>query len=273
MRHEVIDDLVAKHIPENAYAEQWDAAGLKEGVRAAPQPRSAGRGLGEGRRHRRRGNPRAHRPRRADERRRASAPSVSAPRSCAMSRSSVLLQTLDHLWREHLVNLDHLRPVDRLPRLRPARSAERIQDRGLRAVPGAARQSAPGRDRPADARRAGARGGRRAAARRRRETFGHHIDAHHRRGRFRRGLWRRRGLTASRDSRRRAPTARPATTRRPGARSAATSPAPAARARNTSTATARSRKRSPCRASLYLPLREIAIATSWPKARPFMRQK
>ena len=30
MRHDVIDDLVAKHIPEKAYAEQWDAAGLKE---------------------------------------------------------------------------------------------------------------------------------------------------------------------------------------------------------------------------------------------------
>ena len=27
------DTLVAKHIPENAYPEQWDAAGLKEGVR------------------------------------------------------------------------------------------------------------------------------------------------------------------------------------------------------------------------------------------------
>ena len=27
MRHEVIDDLVAKHIPENAYPEQWDIAG------------------------------------------------------------------------------------------------------------------------------------------------------------------------------------------------------------------------------------------------------
>src|SRR5690606_22092479 len=32
MRQDVIDDMVAKHIPENAYAEQWDAAGLKEGV-------------------------------------------------------------------------------------------------------------------------------------------------------------------------------------------------------------------------------------------------
>ena len=26
MRHQVIEDLVSRHIPENAYAEQWDAA-------------------------------------------------------------------------------------------------------------------------------------------------------------------------------------------------------------------------------------------------------
>ena len=49
---------------------------------------------------------------------------------------SVLLQILDHLWREHLVALDHLRKRDRLSRLRPARSAAGIQDRELRAVPG-----------------------------------------------------------------------------------------------------------------------------------------
>src|SRR3569623_1273793 len=30
MRHAFIDDLVAKHVPEHAYAEQWDVAGLKE---------------------------------------------------------------------------------------------------------------------------------------------------------------------------------------------------------------------------------------------------
>ena len=34
-----------------------------------------------------------------------------APTSCAMSRRSILLQTLDHLWREHLVMLEHLRQV------------------------------------------------------------------------------------------------------------------------------------------------------------------
>ena len=33
MRHEVIDDLVTKHIPEKAYPEQWDATGLHEAAR------------------------------------------------------------------------------------------------------------------------------------------------------------------------------------------------------------------------------------------------
>ncbi|MFX8445263.1 preprotein translocase subunit SecA, partial [Acinetobacter baumannii] len=28
MRHALVDDLVAKHVPEHAYAEQWDVAGL-----------------------------------------------------------------------------------------------------------------------------------------------------------------------------------------------------------------------------------------------------
>jgi preprotein translocase subunit SecA len=28
MRHQIVDDLVAEHIPEKAYAEQWDTEGL-----------------------------------------------------------------------------------------------------------------------------------------------------------------------------------------------------------------------------------------------------
>jgi preprotein translocase subunit SecA len=30
MRHSTIEDLVGKHVPANAYPEQWDTAGLKE---------------------------------------------------------------------------------------------------------------------------------------------------------------------------------------------------------------------------------------------------
>ncbi len=43
MRHTVIDDLVAKHVPENAYPEQWDVTGLREEIAARPRARSAGR--------------------------------------------------------------------------------------------------------------------------------------------------------------------------------------------------------------------------------------
>ena len=85
MRHEVIDDLVAKHIPEKAYPEQWDVEGLQASRPADPQPRPADRGLGEGRRHRRRGGPRAHHARRRRGRR-AARRRASAPRSCARSR-------------------------------------------------------------------------------------------------------------------------------------------------------------------------------------------
>ena len=59
MRHGVIDDIVARHIPPDAYPEQWDIAGLKEAVAELPQPRARRRRLGEGRGHRRRGDPRA----------------------------------------------------------------------------------------------------------------------------------------------------------------------------------------------------------------------
>ena len=30
MRRDFVEDVVAKHVPEQAYAEQWDVAGLKE---------------------------------------------------------------------------------------------------------------------------------------------------------------------------------------------------------------------------------------------------
>ena len=64
MRHEIIEDLVARHIPEKAYPEQWDAAGLREAIQQIINHRPADRGLGQGRGHRRRRGPRARHPRR-----------------------------------------------------------------------------------------------------------------------------------------------------------------------------------------------------------------
>ena len=110
MRQDVIDDLVAKHIPENAYAEQWDAAGLKEGVRTdlnldlPVEDWVKEEGIDEERDHA------SASPRRAD----AAATDRAerfGPEIMAYVERSIMLQTLDHLWREHLVNLDHLRSV------------------------------------------------------------------------------------------------------------------------------------------------------------------
>ncbi len=50
MRHDVVDDLVAEHIPPRAYADQWDIEGLKAEVAADLRPRPAGRRSGRTRR-------------------------------------------------------------------------------------------------------------------------------------------------------------------------------------------------------------------------------
>jgi preprotein translocase subunit SecA len=107
MRHEVIDDLVAKHIPENAYPEQWDVEGLAEAVRntlnqdlpVADWAKEEGIADEEVR-----------------ERLKAAADTAIAAKTERFSpdimrqiERAVLLQTLDHLWREHLATLDHLR--------------------------------------------------------------------------------------------------------------------------------------------------------------------
>ncbi len=109
MRHEVIEDIVAKRIPEKAYAEQWDIEGLKadvQGILNLDLPVAewaAEEGMDE-----------------ADIRERITAASDAAAADRAERfgaeimnyvERSVILQTLDHLWREHIVNLDHLRSV------------------------------------------------------------------------------------------------------------------------------------------------------------------
>jgi preprotein translocase subunit SecA len=109
MRHEVIDDMVSKHIPERAYAEQWDAEGLKQGVAAflnldmPIEEWVAEEGIDdEGVRERLY---------EAADKAAAERAERFGPEITGYVEKSILLQTLDHLWREHLVNLDHLRSV------------------------------------------------------------------------------------------------------------------------------------------------------------------
>ncbi|TIV49173.1 MAG: preprotein translocase subunit SecA, partial [Mesorhizobium sp.] len=109
MREGVIEEIVAKNIPENAYAEQWNVAGLKEEVAQflnldlPVEEWVKEEGIAED-----------------DIRERIAAAADAAAKERAdrfgpdvMSyvERSVVLQTLDHLWREHIVNLDHLRSV------------------------------------------------------------------------------------------------------------------------------------------------------------------
>ena len=109
MRHAVIDDLVAKHIPENAYAEQWDVAGLDEALREVltldlpVKDWAKEEGIADE-------EVRERIKRRADEWM-AGKVAKWGPDVMRYVEKSILLQTLDHLWREHLVMLEHLRQV------------------------------------------------------------------------------------------------------------------------------------------------------------------
>ncbi len=109
MRHTVIDDLVAKHVPENAYPEQWDTPGLKEELKRVlnvdlPVDEWAKEeGIADEEIF-------SRVERRADEHMAAKVAQWGADVMRYVEKS-ILLQTLDHLWREHLVMLDHLRQV------------------------------------------------------------------------------------------------------------------------------------------------------------------
>ncbi len=109
MRHDVIEALVSRHIPENAYAEQWDVAGLDTalknvlGLDLPVQEWAKEEGIADD-------EVRERITRKADEHM-ASKVAKWGPEVMRYVEKSVLLQTLDHLWREHLVMLEHLRQV------------------------------------------------------------------------------------------------------------------------------------------------------------------
>jgi preprotein translocase subunit SecA len=109
MRHNAIDDLVAKHVPENAYPEQWDTPGLKEelnrviGLDLPVDEWAKEEGIADEEIF-------ARVERRADEHMAAKVGQWGSD-VIRYVEKSILLQTLDHLWREHLVMLDHLRQV------------------------------------------------------------------------------------------------------------------------------------------------------------------
>jgi preprotein translocase subunit SecA len=109
MRHAAVEDLVAKHVPPNAYPEQWDTAGLKEelkrvlGLDLPVDEWAKEEGIADE-------ELLSRVERRADEHMAAKVAQWGADLIRQIEKS-VLLQILDHLWREHLVMLEHLRQV------------------------------------------------------------------------------------------------------------------------------------------------------------------
>ena len=109
MRHDVVEALVAKHVPANAYPEQWDVEGLKEelmrvmGLDLPVDQWAKEEGIADE-------ELLSRIERRADEHMAAKV-AQWGPDVLRYVEKSILLQTLDHLWREHLVMLEHLRQV------------------------------------------------------------------------------------------------------------------------------------------------------------------
>jgi preprotein translocase subunit SecA len=109
MRRAVVEDLVTKHVPENAYPEQWDVVGLKVelervlGLDLPVDQWAKEEGIADE-------EILSRVERRADE---LMAGKVAqwGPDIIRYVEKTILLQTLDHLWREHLLMLEHLRQV------------------------------------------------------------------------------------------------------------------------------------------------------------------
>jgi preprotein translocase subunit SecA len=109
MRQEVIEAMVSRHIPERAYAEQWDVKGLKAEIESVlnldlpVEEWVKEDGIAE--------DDILARVTEAADKAAAERAERFGPEVMTYVERSVVLQTLDHLWREHIVNLDHLRSV------------------------------------------------------------------------------------------------------------------------------------------------------------------
>ncbi|HYD04070.1 MAG TPA: SEC-C metal-binding domain-containing protein, partial [Reyranella sp.] len=107
MRKETVDALISAHIPEKAFAEQWDAAGLHEevlrifGIDLPVVEWAKEEGIAD----------EAIRERVTDavDRKMAEKAANIGPEVMRSIEKSLLLQLLDQNWKEHLLSLDHLR--------------------------------------------------------------------------------------------------------------------------------------------------------------------
>ncbi|MEE9586417.1 MAG: preprotein translocase subunit SecA, partial [Hyphomicrobiaceae bacterium] len=109
MRHEVVEGMIGAHIPKNAYAEQWDVGGLGQEVerifdlKLPVSEWAAEEGIAD--------EEILERLTQAVDTKAAKKAAEVGSEGIRQIEKMVLLHTLDHLWREHLVTLEHLREV------------------------------------------------------------------------------------------------------------------------------------------------------------------
>jgi preprotein translocase subunit SecA len=107
MRAETLDEIVRRCIPPNAYPEQWETASLHEEMRriysldlpVADWAKEEGIGSEELR----------QRLGEAVDRHMAAKAADAGAEIMRMAEKSILLQVLDQSWKDHLLQLDHLR--------------------------------------------------------------------------------------------------------------------------------------------------------------------
>ena len=107
MRHDVNSTLVTLHIPPQAYAENWDVAGLHTellrvyGLNLPVATWAAEEGIAH--------EEILHRVTEATDRLFAEKAASFPPEIYQLAEKRILLETLDQLWKDHLLTLDHLR--------------------------------------------------------------------------------------------------------------------------------------------------------------------
>jgi len=109
MRHHSIEELVHKHIPPNTYAEQWDAAGLRErlrevvGIDFAVDDWAKEEGIAE--------EEIMERVASAGDKHYAEKRERYGQDIMGQVEKTFLLRTLDQLWRDHIITVEQLRQV------------------------------------------------------------------------------------------------------------------------------------------------------------------
>jgi preprotein translocase subunit SecA len=107
MRHQTIDDIVAEAIPANAYAEKWDIQTLEASItrilnlHLPVHDWAKEEGIGD--------IEIAERIIEASDKKMAEKAATTGVQVWRQVEKSILLQMLDQHWKEHLLNLDHLR--------------------------------------------------------------------------------------------------------------------------------------------------------------------